>query len=167
MMNSRQQPVATSSYYYHHPHSHSYHDPTLVSLAYRPLQYPLQLGGLPAPANQQHQHQHQQAQLSLAAAGFQQQQTFRPQQHLQHHHHQVPLRTRHSSRQVRAPSTMAFDQQAQGSGMTEDELAEFQKASNEYQPESTVCAVARFRVAGRSESELQSPTAMNERLGRQ
>ena len=139
-MDSRQHPVAASSSYYHHhhhhphPHSLSYHNASLASLAYRPLQYPLQLGGLPTPANQQQQHH---AQLSLAAAGFQQQQTFRPQ-----HPHHVPLRTRQSSRQPRASTTtMAFDQQAQGSGMTEDELAELQKASNEYQPETTVCAV--------------------------
>lgn len=152
-MDSRQQPVATSSYYYYyhypHPHQHSYHDPTLASLAPRPLQNPLQLAGLPGSANQQQQHH---AQLSLAPAGFQQQQPFRSPQHHQQHHHHLPLRTRQSSRRARASTTMAFEQQAQGPGMTEDELAELQKASNEYQPETTVCAVT-LRLRGEAKAK--------------
>lgn len=36
---------------------------------------------------------------------------------------------------------MAFEQQQTAQGMGEDELAEFQKASNEYQPETTVRVV--------------------------
>lgn len=136
-MNPRQH-VATSAYYYRQTHPHSYHDPAFVSLAYRPLHYPLQLGGLPTP-----DHQQQEAQLSsLAAAGFQQQPTnFRLRQH-----HQVPLVTRQPPRSVRAH--MAFEQQPPAQGMSEEELADLQKASNEYQPETTVCMCGRCGVCG-------------------
>ena len=119
-------PVATASHYYAYqqPHQH-YHDPALASLAYRPLQLPLQ---------QQHAavEQQQQQQLSLAAtSGF-----HRP-IHASPPNFELPppqlaLRTRQQTRQAR---TMAqFQQQS----TTDEELAELQKLSNEYEPEVTV-----------------------------
>lgn len=150
-MNSRPQPPVATSFYYHHHPPHSYHDPSFTSLAYRPLQYPLQLGGISPADHQQHQQQQQQAQLSsLAAAGFHQH-NFRPRHH--HQQQQVPLRHRQPSRQqARAP--MAFEGQQTPHGMSEDELAELQKASNEYQPETTV----RVRAVA---SELRSGAKVN------
>lgn len=143
-MNSRQQPVVTAAYYYHPYRPHSYHDPAFASLAYRPLQYQAQLGGLPTTDHQQQQQGHL---SSLAAAGFQQ-----PNFRLRHHH-RVPLLNRQPSHPARAP--MAFEQQQPAQGMSEDELAELQKASNEYQPEATVCVVA-LELRKRSEAKLST-----------
>ena len=112
------QPIATPSHFYaYHPHEH-YHEPALASLAYRPLQFTLQ-------QSERHSQQQQQ-QLSLAAVpnGFQQ-----PNFRLHHHH---PVRTRQQTRQARAMAS--FQQQ----GTTEEEFAELQKLSNEYEPEVTV-----------------------------
>lgn len=122
------QPVFTSPsvyYTYHHPPA-QYHDPAFPSLAYRPLHVPLQ-HPLSTAAAEQHQHQ-----LSLAAAvsGFEQQ---RLQQVPLYHHHQqqhpqqIPIRTRDQ------PRKMASTYQG-----TDEELAELQKLSNEYEPEVTV-----------------------------
>lgn len=129
------QPVA--SYYQHaYPpqtaHQGQYHDPAaLVSLGYRPLQLPFQ---------QQHQQSvAEQQQLSLAAAGFHNP-SFRP-----HHQQALPLRTRQQTR--RQAQAMAYAQQS------EEDLAELQKMSNEYEPEVTVSDALTFlphaiRVAG-------------------
>lgn len=113
------QPVATASNYYHHAyaphaaHGHHYHDPAaFTSVGYRPLQLPLQHN-----ADQQ---------LSLAhQAGFHNP-NFRPHQQ----QHVLPVRTRQQGRQQQA--AMAYPQQ------TDEELAELQKLSNEYEPEVTV-----------------------------
>ena len=109
------QPVSTaSSYYALQPHQH-YHDPALASLAYRPLQLPLQ------------QHAAAEQQLSLAAASGFHQTDYRQ-------HHGLPLRiTRQQTRQARAMAS--FQQQS----TTDEEVAELQKLSNEYEPEVTVC----------------------------
>lgn len=120
------QPVATASpFYAYHPHEH-YHDPALASLAYRPLQLPLQ----------QSERYPQRQQLSLAAVpngGFQQ-----PNFRLHH----LPVRTRQQTRQARAMAS--FQQQ----GTTEEELAELQKLSNEYEPEVTVSRMVDLEAFG-------------------
>lgn len=113
------QPLATASHFYTYlPHEH-YHDPSLASLAYRPLQLPLQLSERQSSQLQQ---------LSLAAAttnaGFQQSNL--------RLHHQLPFHVRQQARPAR---TMASFQQQ---GTTDEELAELQKLSNEYEPEVTV-----------------------------
>lgn len=133
-MNTRQHSVVSPLYYSPHHPPPLYHDPALASLlAQRPLHLPL--GGLPAAEHHHHQHHLQQQQqqhnqqLSLAAAGAYQHPNFRPSQQ------QFSLRQRHPLRQARA--TMAFPQQ-QPQGMSEEEMAELQKASNEYQPDATV-----------------------------
>lgn len=119
-MNS--QPVATASNYYHHHHhayaphaSHQlYHDPDLALLGYRPLQLPLQ---------QPHAH-HSTEQQQLPVAGFHHYPNFRPQ-------HSLPHRTR---QQTRRQQTMAY----QDDLSKDEEYAELQKLSNEYEPEVTV-----------------------------
>ena len=123
IMASSRQPVSTASQYYayHHPHQH-YHDPALASLAYRPLHLPLQQ--YPAPEQHQQQHHNSVAAAAAGASAFQVP-TFR-------HHQPLTLQTRKRTRQTRA---MATNYQ----GMTEDELAELQKRSNEYEPEVSVC----------------------------
>ncbi|KAK5130340.1 hypothetical protein LTR08_002180 [Meristemomyces frigidus] len=101
--------------YYHHAyaqaaHQQHYHDPAaLVSLGYRPLQLPLQQ---PSVAEQQ--------QLSLTAAGFHNP-NFRP------HQQPLPLRPRQQNPQQQ---TMEYPQ-------SDEDLAKFQKLSNEYEPEVT------------------------------
>lgn len=116
------QPVATVSHFYaYHPHE-PYHDPALASLAYRPLQLPLQ---------QSERYSQQQLALAAATNGFQQ-----PNFRLHH----LPLRTRQQTRQARAMAS--FQQQ----GTTEEELAELQKLSNEYEPDVTVSFDTSFRM---------------------
>ena len=112
-MTTRHQSVPTASHFYtfHPHHQQHYHDPALASLAYRPLQYPLQQ--LPPAAGE----------LSLAAASGFHVPTFR--------HQHVAYRTRQQTRQDRA---MASGYQ----GTTDEELAELQKLSNEYEPEVSV-----------------------------
>ena len=119
-------PVATASHFYPYPPHEHYHDPTLASLAYRPLHLPLQ---------QSESHRYSQQQLPLAAVpnGFEQP-NFRP------HHHHLALRTRQQTRQARAMAS--FPQQQ---GTTDEELAELQKLSNEYEPEVTVSVCPLFR----------------------
>ena len=115
------QPIATASNYYHYAYAPQaahgqYHEPLLASLGYRPLQLPLQ-----------HSAEQHQQQRSLAAAGFHSP-NFRP-----HHHQGLPLRTRAQTR--RQQQAMAYQQQS------EQDLAELQKLSNEYEPEVTVSEV--------------------------
>jgi hypothetical protein len=132
-MGARQPVVTSPSIYYPYAHPHApYHDPALASLAYRPLQLPLQ-HHLSAAAAEHHHHPQQQLSLAAAASGFQQQHvqqipTFCHHQQLRQ---QIPIRIRHQARQERA---MASAYQ----GMTDEELAELQKQSNEYEPEVTV-----------------------------
>ncbi|KAK3070278.1 hypothetical protein LTR53_010725 [Teratosphaeriaceae sp. CCFEE 6253] len=111
------QPVPTA--YYQHPYlqhaAHGqYHDP---SVGYRPLQLPLQYHQQQPAAEQQ---------LSLVASGFHTP-GFRPhqQQHLQPQ--ALPVRTRQQIRR----QVMAYE------GQSEDDLADLQKLSNEYEPEVT------------------------------
>lgn len=125
------QPVATASTYYHHAyapqvahHAH-YHDPaTLAALGYRPLHLPLQ---------QHHSAEQQQQQLSLAAAGFHNP-SFRPS-----HYPALPLRTRQQTR--RQQQIMAY------AGQSDEDLAELQKLSNEYEPEVTVSTAMHRRCS--------------------
>ena len=123
-----------SSIYYTFAHPHApYHDPGLESLAYRPLQLPLQ-HQFQATAEQQHaQHQYQLS-LAAAASGFQQQHVQQVPTFQHHHrlHHQLPVRQRPQTRQQ--SGAMASNYQ----NTTDEELAEFQKLSNEYEPEVTV-----------------------------
>ena len=118
-MNRQPVAAAPSHFYAYPPHQHGYHDPALASLAYRPLHLPLEH----APAAE-----HQQFSPLAATPGFHHP-NFRHQLHLPH-------RTRQQTRHARA---MAYQQQQQG--MTEGELAELQKLSNEYEPEATVSFV--------------------------
>ena len=133
------QPVATASHYYHQPHhayggSHAvhhhpadqqsqqlqqYHDPGFASLGYRPLQLPLQ----------QQQQSPIDQRLSLATAGYQ-----TPNFRHDHQTSALPLRTRRQTRRTTRQQqvTMTYQQ------TPEDELAELQKLSNEYEPEATV-----------------------------
>jgi hypothetical protein len=141
-MSSRQ-PVltpTTSSIYYTYAHPHApYHDPALVSLAYRPLQLPLQ-HQFQATAEQQQQQQHQhQLSLAAAASGFQQQHVQQVPTFQHHHqlHQQIPVRQHPQTRQQ--ARIMASNYQ----NTTDEELAEFQKLSNEYEPEVTVCMQSR------------------------
>jgi hypothetical protein len=146
---NRRQSVATASpsHYYAFQHHHlppapaaHYHDPALASLAYRPLQLPLQQP--PAAAEQSHHlHLLPQHQLSLAAAAsraYQNPASFRS-QHLS-------IRTRQQERQARAAAAMAasFPQQQTAPHATDEELAELQKLSNEYEPEVTVSSQVHF-----------------------
>lgn len=134
------QPIATAShphahhFYAYQPHHPYYHDPALASLAYRPPHVPLQ-----HQASSEHQHQ-----LSLAAASGFHHPTFQQQQH-------YAPRTRQHTRQARAMAA-SF---GQAQGTSEEELAELQKLSNEYEPEATVRQVhfwdRGFRVAAASE----------------
>jgi hypothetical protein len=108
-----------------------YHDPNLNSLADRPV-------SLGHTHGQQHPHQQQQ-QVSLAAAtsGVQQGQHQFPTFHHSTHPQQIPLRPHKQPRSVRTMADPSL-QQHQAMGMSEEELAEMQKLSNEYQPEVTV-----------------------------
>ncbi|KAK5109550.1 hypothetical protein LTR62_006901 [Meristemomyces frigidus] len=142
MMNHpvHQQPAVTPSSYYH-PHIYAqqvahghYHDPAYISVGYRPVQpsYNRQQQQILAD-QQQHlrlqQQQQQQQQLAQAAASY-------------HHHHpgyppqqifaeqRVGVCTRQESRQQQQQA-MAYQEQS------DQELAELQKLSNEYQPEQT------------------------------
>ncbi|KAK4495406.1 hypothetical protein PRZ48_013737 [Zasmidium cellare] len=161
-MSSQRQPVATASSYYahqHHPHHHQhphhhpslalhpphpaafspappsvYHDPAaLASLAYRPLQLPLQHA-----THQQQTASSEQTQLPLAAqaAGPYQHPSFR-QHHSNNnnHHHQLSHRSRAQARQ-RQLSAMAY-QQPPTPASPDDELAQLQKLSEAYEPETT------------------------------
>ena len=108
--------VAAPHFYNFHPHEHD-HEPAFTSLAYRPLQLPLQQS-----------ERHLQPQFALAAAtnGFQQ-----PNFRL---HYQLPIQTRQQSRQARTMEALHPD-------TTQEEFAELQKLSNEYQPEVTVSSI--------------------------
>ena len=110
------QPVVTASPYHHafQPHLPQYHEPTYASLAagYRPLQLPLQ--------PQLHLVEQQQQQ-QLALAGLHNPNL--------RHHHAIPHRPRQTRQQT---ANMAFQQ------TSDEELAELQKLSNEYEPEVTV-----------------------------
>ncbi|KXT00572.1 hypothetical protein AC578_5219 [Pseudocercospora eumusae] len=126
MINHRQASVVAATNYYqqqHQPHHHLqhsqlYHDPAHASLAYRPLQLPLQhQHQTPSPADQQ-------THLTLAAAGGAYH--YPNSRHL--HPSSLPHRSRTHPRHEQ-PRTMS-----QGSHqMSEEELAQFQKASNEYE----------------------------------
>ncbi|KAK3670729.1 hypothetical protein LTR78_009421 [Recurvomyces mirabilis] len=124
------QPVATAPSYYHQhlyapqlAHGH-YHDPAYTSVGYRPLQLPTQQ----VQQQQYAEQQHQQQQLSLAAAGYHHHPAYQAQAQ-QHSQGQVlPVRTRQQARQQQ--QVMAYQEQ------TPEELAELQKLSNEYQPET-------------------------------
>ena len=113
------QSVAGPQYFTYYPGQQHYHDPAYASVAYRSLQSQLQHQA----AAEQHLRQQQ---LSLAAASNAvHRSNFRHQQ-------QLPVRTRQQAHPARI---MANYQQH---GMTEDEWSEFQKLSNEYQPEAKV-----------------------------
>ena len=120
------QPFALPPNYYPHAyaqqaaHQQQYHDPAaLVSLGYRPLQFAFQ-------QQQQQQTRIEQPQLSLTAAGFHDP-NFRP------HQQPLPLRSRQQSRQQH---TMEYPQ-------SDEDIAKFQKLSNEYEPEVTVSDMER------------------------
>ncbi|TKA71516.1 hypothetical protein B0A55_06112 [Friedmanniomyces simplex] len=134
----------TASNYYYHPYAQQaaygqYHDPAFTSVGYRPLQLPLQ------QQQQHHHHSAGQQQLSLAA-GFHNP-NFRPHQQQQHFHQQIlPVRTR---QQVRMQA-MGFQ------GQSEEELAELQKLSNEYEPEVTGPLVSQREPSSNITSEYAS-----------
>lgn len=111
------QAVSTHYYYAHHPHPHQhYHDPALASLAYRPLQLPFEpLQQHPSPTE-----------LAPAAGSL------NPRQQQQQQHH-IPLRTTRQQAGQHARAMALYQ------GTTDEELAELQKLSNEYEPEVTVC----------------------------
>ena len=111
--------MAVPQYFTYYPDQQHYHDPTFAPLAYRSLQSHLQHQ---AAAEQQLRQQ----QLSLAAASNS---VHRPNFR---HQQQLPVRTRQQALQARMMTTH------QQIGMTEDEWSEFQKLSNEYQPEAKV-----------------------------
>ncbi len=117
---------------YHHPHQplHFYGYPPQQPLYHEPV-LPLAYRAVPLCQDQQQQQQ----QLSLAAPGVsglhlptaiptQQQPT------------QIAYRTRQQS--IQAHAAMAESSFQQPGGATEDEMAEMQKLSNDYQPEAKV-----------------------------
>ncbi len=118
------QPLAQtpSAFYFYQSPEQYYHDPALTSLAYRPLHLSLQ------QSNSHLQLQHQLS-LAQASAGFQHQAN-----NSSFQQHQLPYRIPRPGR-TRQPRIMADYQNAT---TTEEELAELQKLSNEYQPEVTV-----------------------------
>jgi len=130
--NMNRQPIATASSYYHHPLyapqavPRHYHDPSFASLGYRPLQLPLQ-------------HQHSAEQLGLAlqpSVGF-----HHPLHQHQEHHPFRPLPPQQHSL-VLAHQTCRQGRQQHQANMAypqPDEMEEFQKLSDQYQPEVTVC----------------------------
>ncbi|KAK5164317.1 uncharacterized protein LTR77_010012 [Saxophila tyrrhenica] len=99
-------------WYFYQPPGQVYHDPVYAPVDYRVQQV--------APQQQTPTHQHQ---AFVTAAGFT---ALRPQQQ------RLPVRTRQQTRHARA--TMASEGQ-QHAGPSEDEMAEMQKLSNEYEPE--------------------------------
>ncbi|PIA98140.1 Ubiquitin thioesterase otubain-like [Cercospora beticola] len=140
----RQGSVATAAYHAHqHPHHlhHAQHYHDQPSLAYRPLQLSLQHL---APPQQHHHHHHHllqqqqqhpapasvdpQPQLSLVASGA-------GYPNFRHHHPPtLPHRTRHQIRQEQQQQqrrTMAYEA---GHQISDDELAQLQKASEGYEP---------------------------------
>ncbi|KAK0253740.1 hypothetical protein LTS09_011318 [Friedmanniomyces endolithicus] len=122
-----------ASTYYHHLYAQQaahaqiqYHDPIVTPVGYRPLHLPLQ--------QQQQQQHHLAAEQQLSLAGSFHNPHFRPhhqqqqqQQQQQFHQHILPLRVR---QQVRMQE-MAIQ------GQSDEEFAELQKLSNEYEPEVT------------------------------
>lgn len=121
-----------SAFYPYLPLQH-YHEPALTSLAYRPLQHvPLQQPDLLSPLQQQYLQHQQRLSLVHPSSAPQQQSvlssTFpaRP----------FPFRNRRRTRHALAMAS--FQPTA---GTTEEELAELQKLSNEYEPEVTVSVV--------------------------
>ena len=131
---STQQPVSPIYYTYAHPPV-QYHDPSFASLAFRPVQLPYQ-HQLASPVEQQQlRPTYQQPFLVEAAPGFTQhfQQTGPTVRNQTHPYHHLPFRPRGQHQQARVMADSDYQR------MTEEQLAEFQKQSNEYQPEAVVC----------------------------
>jgi hypothetical protein len=130
MASQHQQPLQHHLHHLHHfygyppPQAPLYHEQTLTPLAYRPV--PLQ------------QEQHQQLSLAAAASGLHFPTTV-PNQH----QIQIPLRTRQQARQAQAAMAESSYQQT-----SEEELAELQKLSNEYQPKAEVSLMKCGPVCG-------------------
>lgn len=132
----------------------TYHEPVFASLVYRVPQL--------SDQQQHHHHQHQAAAfLAGSAPGYvhpairyQQAQSQQPSTPLQpqppqSQQRQLPIQTRQQIRLVRAPaaatnSNMAAGAPASGGGMTDEEYAEYQKLSNEYEPEVKVSITLQF-----------------------
>lgn len=114
-----------AGFYSYLPLQQHYHDPALASLAYRPLHVPLQ--------QPQHQRNRPLHQLTHAPTSVFQQPAvsfaFQP----RHFPRATARRTRH----VLAMADL------QQQSTSEEELAELQKLSNDYEPEITVCFLAR------------------------
>ena len=125
-------PVAVGPSYYHLHHSYAspqvghgqYHEQAFTPVGCRPLQLPLQQQQTP-----QQQH-HSAEQLSLAAGFHDPNFRSHHEQQLHHPHGGLPIRPRLSAYQQR--QAMAYQQQS------EEELAQLQKLSNEYEPEVIV-----------------------------
>ena len=141
-MGARQPVIASPSVFYTYQHPFAqYHDPAVQTLAYRPLHVPLPNQFSTAAAEQQTHHQ-QQLSLAVAASSFQQQQHAQPVPTFHHHQqiqHQIPIRTSREAKRARPTSAMASY-----GGMSEEDLAELQKVSNEFEPDVTVCLLITF-----------------------
>lgn len=128
-----------------------YHEPDFASLVYR----------VPQVSDQQQQQHHADAAfLAASGPGFAPPAIRYPQSHpppLQQpplpppppQHPQLSIHTRHQARLARAAavaSSMAAEEQSAIGGMTAEEYAEYQKLSNEYEPEVKVsCSSTRRR----------------------